>query len=186
MDCSTPGLYVHHQLLELAHTHVHWVKDTIHSSHPLLFPSPPAFNLSQDQGFFQRSQFFASGHQSIGVSASARVFPMNIQDWFPLGLTGLIFLQSKGLSRIFSNTTVQIISQSVFFMVQLSHPHMTIGKTIALTIWTFVSKVISLLFKLSRFIIAFLPRSKHLSISWPQPLSIWILEPKKKKICHCF
>ena len=96
-------------------------------------------------GSFQMSQFFPSGGQSIGVSASASVLPMNIQDWFPLGLTGLISLLSKGLSRVFSNTTTaskaSILRCSAFFMAQLSHPFMTTGKTIALTRWTFVSKV---------------------------------------------
>ena len=102
MDCSTPGFPVYHQLLEPAQTHVHRVGDAIPLSHPLSSPSPPAFNLSQHQ-----SLFFASGGQSIGVSASASVLPMNIQDWFPLGWTGWISLQSKGLSRVFSNTIVQ-------------------------------------------------------------------------------
>jgi len=117
MDCSTPGLPVHHQLLELTQTHVHRVSDAIQPSHPLSSPSPPAFNLSQHQGPFPMSHFFASGGQSIGVSASASVLPMNIQDWFPLGLTGWISLQTKGLSRIFSNTTVQ---KHQFFGAQLS------------------------------------------------------------------
>ena len=79
-------------------------------------PSPPAFNLSQQQSFLM-NQFFASGGQSIGASASASVLPMNIQDWFPLGWTGWISLQSKGLSRVFSNTTVQ---KHQFFYTQLS------------------------------------------------------------------
>ena len=107
MDCSTPGLPVHHQLPEFTQTHVHWVGDAIQPSHPLSSPSPPTFNLSQHQSLFQMSQFFASGGQSIGVSASASVLPINIQDWFPVGLTGLISLQSKGLSRVLSNSTVQ-------------------------------------------------------------------------------
>ena len=86
------------------------------------------------------SQFFASGGQNIGVSASTSVLPMTIQDWFPLGLTGWISLQSKGLSRVFSNTTVQNHQFfGAFFIVQLSHPYMITGKTIALTRWTFVS-----------------------------------------------
>ena len=88
MDCSTPGLPVHHQLPELTQTHVHWVSDAIQPSHPLSSPSPPAFNLSQHQG--QMSQFSASGGQSIGVSASTSVLPMNTQDWSPLGWTGWI------------------------------------------------------------------------------------------------
>ena len=93
-------------LLELAKACVQWVDDAIQPSHPLLPPSPPALNLSQHQGLFQ-CQLFKSGGQSIGASALASVLPMNILDWFPLGLTGLISLQSKGLSRVFSSTTVQ-------------------------------------------------------------------------------
>ena len=100
MDCSTPVLPVHQ-------THVHQVSDAIQPSHPLSSPSPPAFNLSQHQGLFKWVQFFASSGQSIGVSALASVLPLNIQSWFPLGLTSLISLQSKRLSRVFSSTTVQ-------------------------------------------------------------------------------
>ena len=106
MDCSMPDFPVHHQRQELAQTHVHQVSDAIHSSHPLSFPSPPAFSVPAS-GFFPMSQFFASGGQSIGATALESVLPMNIQDWFPLGWTGWISLQSKGLSRVFSNTTVQ-------------------------------------------------------------------------------
>ena len=141
MDCSTPGFPVH-QLPELAQTHVHWVHDAIQQSHPLSSPSPPAFSLSQHQGLFQ---WVSSWHQwsKIGVSASASVLPMNIQDWFPLGLTGFISLLSKGLSRVFSRTTIQRhrLFSIQLFMVQLSHPYMTSGKTTALTRWTFVDKV---------------------------------------------
>ena len=122
------------------------------------------------------SQFSASGGQSFGASASSSVLPMNIQDWFPLGLSGWISLQSKGLSRVFSNTTDQK-QCSAFSIVQLSHPYMTTGKTIALTRQTFVGKVMSLLLNmLPRLVITFLPRSKHLLISWPQSPSAVILE----------
>ena len=116
-------------------------------------------------GSFQMSQFFASGGQSIGVSASASVLLMNIQDWFPLGWTGWISLQSKGFSRVFHHhsSKASILWRSAFFIVQLSHPHMTTRKTIALTRRTFVGKVMSLLFNMSRLVIAFLPRSKHLN-----------------------
>ena len=107
MDCSTPGFHVHHQLPEPTQTHVHWVGDAIQPSHPLSSSSPPALNLSQQQGLFQMSRFFTSGGKSIGVSALTSVLPMNIQDWFPLGWTGWISLQSKRLSRVFSSTTVQ-------------------------------------------------------------------------------
>ena len=105
MDYSTLGFPVQHQLPELAQTHVHRVSDAIQPSHPLSSPSP-AFNHSPS-GSFQMSQFFASGGQSIGASASASVLPMNIQYCFPSEWTGWISLQSKGLSRVFSNTTVQ-------------------------------------------------------------------------------
>jgi len=108
MDCSKPGFSVHYQLPELMQTHIHWLGDAIQPSYPLSSPSPPALNLTQQPtpGSFQISQFFASGSQSIGASASASVLPMNTQDWFPLGWTGWISLQSKGFSRVFSNTTV--------------------------------------------------------------------------------
>ena len=109
-------LPVHHQLPELAQTHVHQVSDAIQPSHPLLSPSPLALNLSQYQ-VFSISQFITSNVQRIGVSASASVLTMNIQDWFLLGLTGLISLQSKGLSGVFSNTIVQ---KHQFFGAQLS------------------------------------------------------------------
>ena len=131
------------------------------------------------------SQLFASGGQSIGVPAPASVLPMFIQDWFPLGLTGLISLQSKGHSSLFQfhSSKASVLQHSAFFMVQLSHPYMTTGKTIALTRWTFVGKVMSLFFNmLSRLVIAFLPRSKHLLIFWPQSPSAVILESPKIKL----
>ena len=110
---------------------------------------------------------------------------MNTQDLSPSGWTGWISLQSKGLSRVFSNTTVlkhQSFGCSAFFTVQLSHPYMTTGKTIALTRWTFVDKVMSLLFiMLSRLVITFLPKSKRCLISWLQSPPAVILEPKKIK-----
>ena len=130
------------------------------------------------------SQFFASSGQSIGLTASALALPMNIQEWFPLGLTGWISLQSKGLSRVFSNTTVQ---KHQFFCAQLSllyilHLYMTTGKTKALDSQHIVGKVMSLLFNmLSTFVITFLPRSKRLLISWLQSPFAVILEPKKMK-----
>ena len=142
-------------------------------SHPQSFPA---------SGSFQKSQLFASDGQSIGVSASASasVLPINTQDWSPLGWTGWISLQSKRLSGVFSNTTVQkhqFFCAQLSFIVQLSHPYMTTGKTIALTRRTFVDKVIFLLFNmLSRLFITFLPRSKRLLISWLQSPSAVILE----------
>ena len=118
MNCRTPGLPVHHQLPRSTQTHVHWVGDAIQPSHPssvVPFSScPQSFPAS---GSFQMSQLFASGGQSIGVSASASVLPINNQDWFPLEWTGWISLQSKGLSRVFSNTTFQ---KHQFFGTQIS------------------------------------------------------------------
>ena len=191
MDCSAPGFPVHHELLEFTQTHVHWVGDAIQPSHPLLSPFPPTFNLSHHQGLFKWVSSFSSGGQSIGVSASASVLPMNIQDWFPWGLTSWISLQSKKLSRVFSNTTVQkhqfFSAQLSFFIVQLSHPYMTTGKTIALIIQTFVGKVMSLFFNmLSRLVITFLQRSKHLLISWLQSPSAVIFGAQESKVWHCF
>ena len=145
MDCSMPGLPVHRQLPEFNQTHVYWVSDAIQLSHPLLSPSPPAFKLSQHQGL---SQWVSSSHQVARVSASVSVLPMNIQDWFLLEWTGWISLQSKGLSRVFSNTTVQ---EHQFFVTRLSNGptftsiHDHFGKTIALTRWTFVGKVMTII-----------------------------------------
>ena len=115
VDCSMPGFPIHHQLPELTQTYIHWVGDGIQPCHPILSPSS-AFNLSQHKGLFL-CQFFASGGKSIGVSASASVFPMNVQDRFPLEWTGWISLQLNGLSRNFSNTTFQ---NHQFFGAQIS------------------------------------------------------------------
>ena len=104
IDCSTPGFPFLHCLLKFAQTHVPWVCDAIQPSYILSFPAPPAFYLCQHKGFF--FQWVSSGGKIIGASASASVLPINIQGWFPLGLTGLISLQSKGLSRAFSSTTM--------------------------------------------------------------------------------
>ena len=114
---SQPGLPVHHQLPEFTQTHVHRAIDAIQPSHPLSSPSPLAPNPSHHQGFFNESLFTSSG-QRIGVSASASVLPMNTQDWSPLGWTGWISLQFKGLARVFSRTTVQ---KRQFFSAQFLH-----------------------------------------------------------------
>ena len=167
-----------------------WCHPAISSSVTPFSSCPQSFPAS---GSFPMSRLFTSGGQSIGASASAAVLSVNIQGWFPLGLTGLISLLSKELSRVFSNTTVQkhhffsvqpssFLQRSAFLMVQLLHPYMTTGKTMALTRWTFFGKVMSLLFNmLSKLVIAFVPRSKHLLISWLQSPSAVILEPKKIK-----
>ena len=149
--------------------------------HPLLLP-PSIFPSIR---VFSNEQFFASSGQSSGVSAS--VLPMNSQGWFPLGWTGSISLQSKGLPRVFQHSSkASILRCSPFFILQLSHPYMTTGKTIALTRRTFVGKVMSLLFnKLWWLALSFLPRNKRLLISWLQSSFAVILEPKKIK-SHCF
>ena len=107
MDCSTPGFPVHHQIQELTQTHVHRVGDTIQPSHPLSSPFSSCLQPFPASESFPMSCFFTSGVQSIGVSASASVLPMNIQHWFPVRWTGWISLLSKELSRVFSNTRVQ-------------------------------------------------------------------------------
>ena len=170
MDCSMPGFPVLPGVCSNSCPLSRWCQPTILTS---VVPFSSCFQPFPASGSFLMSQFFALGGQSnAGASASALVPSLNIQDWFPLGLTCLISLQSQGLSRVFSNTIG--LEASVFwclasFMVQLSHPYMTTGKTKALTIWNFVGKVMSLLFNmLSRFVIAFLPRSKRLLVSWLQ------------------
>ena len=127
------------------------IESVMPSNHLIL--CPPLLLLSSifpSIRVFSMSQFFRSGGQSIGVWASASVLPMNIQGWFPLGWTGWISLQSKGLSRVLQHhsSKTSILQHSAFFIVQLSRPYMATGKTIALTRWTFVSKVMSLLFNM--------------------------------------
>ena len=150
--CSspTPGVYPNSCPLS------QWCHPTISSSVIPFSSCPQSFPAS---GSFQMSQLFMSGGQNTGVSASTSVLPVNTQDWSPLGWTGWIALQSKGLARVFSNTTIQKHQL-------LSHPYMTTGKTIALTIWTFVDKVMSLFFNiLSRFFID-KPRKQTLLLSF--------------------
>ena len=144
-----------------------WCHPTISSSVDLFFPCLLSFPAS---GSFPMSWLFASGSQSTGASASASVLPMNIQDWFPLVRIGWFdFLAVQGnLKSLFQHYSLKasVLWCSAFFMVQFSHAYMTTRKTIALIRRTFVSKVMSLLFTmLSRFVIAFLPRSRHLLIS---------------------
>ena len=117
MNHSMPGLPVHHQHPEFTQTHVHWVSDAMQPSHLLSSLSPPAPNPKRASESFPMSQFFAWGGQSIGVSAFASVLPKKSQGWSPSEWTGWISLQSKGLSRAFSNTTVQ---KHQFFGAQLS------------------------------------------------------------------
>ena len=130
----TPGAYSN------SWPSIRWCHPTISSS---IIPFSSCLQSFPASWSFPVSQFFTSSGQSTGVSASASVLSMKIQDWYLLGLMGWISLKSKWLSRIFSNTTASIIRCSAFFIAQLSHPHMTIGKNIALTRWTFVGKVVS-------------------------------------------
>ena len=119
INCSTPGFPVLHHLPGFVQTHFHWVSDAIQPSYPLSFPFPPGINLFQHQGLFQWKTLwhFPLGCQSIGASASTSVLPMYVQDWFPFEMTGFISLLSKGLSGVFSNTTVQ---KHQFFITQPS------------------------------------------------------------------
>ena len=158
-DCSTPGFPVHHQLQEFAQIHVHQVSDAIQPSHLLLFPSPPAFSLSQQQSLSNEPvlgirwpkywNFSISPSNEYSGLISFRI------DWFDLVVQGTL----KNLLQHHSSKA-SILWHSVFFMVQLSYPYMTNRKTIALTRWTFAGKVMSLLFMLSSLVIAFPPRSK--------------------------
>ena len=181
VDCSMPGLPVPHHLLEFAQVHIQGIGDAIQPSHPLLFlPSilPSIRVFSNESAVRIRWPNYWSFSFSISPSSKySGLISLKI-DWFDL-------LLPQGLSEVFSSTTVRktlILRRSTFFTVQLSQPYMTTGKTTALTMWTFVSKVMSLLFSiLSRFVTAFLPRSKHLLISWMQSSSAVILEPKKIK-----
>ena len=184
MDCSTPGLPVHHQLPKSTQTHVHLVCDAIQPSHPLSSPSCPALNLSQHWGLFKWVSSLHQVDKILEFQLQHQSFH-EYSDLFPSGWTGWISLQSKRLSTVFSNTNsskASILLPSAFLIVQLSHPYVTTGKTVALTRWTFVGTVMSLLFNmLSRLVITFLPRSKHLLISWLQSPSAVILEPPKIK-----
>ena len=192
-----PGLPVHHQLPEFTQTHVHWVRDAIQPSHPRSSPPLPAPNPSQQQGLFQwvnsshevaKLLEFQLQHQSFQLKPRTDLLSNGLVDL--LAVLGAL----KSLLQHHSSKASNL-RRSAFFTVQLSHPYMTTGKTIALTRWAFVGKVISLLFNmLFWLVIAFLSRSKHLLISWLQSPSAVILEPPTIKsdtvstvspsICH--
>ena len=182
MDCSTPGFPVHHKLPELAQTHVHWVSDAIQPSHPLLSHSPLAFNLFQHQGLFQ---WVISSHQvakywcfSFSISPSNEYSGLVSfrMDWLYLpNVQGTL----KSLLQRYSSKA-SILRCSAFFIVQISHPYMTTGKTIALTTRTFVDIVTSLLFNmLSRLVSTLLPRCKHLLIICCNQHLQWFWSPEK-------
>ena len=171
MNCSTPGLPVHHQLPEFTQTHVHRVGDAIQPSHPLLSPSPPAPNPSHHQSLFNESTLHMrwTKYWSFIFSISpSKEHPGLIS--FRMDWLDLLVVQGTLRSLLQHHSSkASILWRSGFFAVQLSHPYMTTGKTIALTRQTFVGKVMSLLLNmLSKLDITFLPRSKHLLISWLQ------------------
>ena len=179
MDCSTSGFPVHHQLPELAQTHVHQVGDAIQLSHPLSSTSPPAFNLPQHQGLFQwvssciRWPKYWSFSFSISPSNEYSGLTSFRMDWLDL-------LAVQGTLKSLLQHHSSVLQSSAFFTS--INPYMTTGKTTALTRRTFVGKVMSLLLNmLSRLIITFLPRSKCLLISWLQSPPAVILEPRKIK-----
>ena len=176
IECSTSGPPVHQQLPELVQTHVHWVGDAILPPHPLLSPSPLAFNLAQHQGLFK---WVSSSHQV------AKLLEFQLQRQSFQWISELISFRMDWLDLLTVQGTLKSLLQPTppaFFIVQLSHPYMTTGKTISLTRGAFVGKVTSLLFNmLSRLVITFLPRSKRLLISWLQSPPAVILEPPKIK-----
>ena len=192
MNCSTPGLPVHHHLLEFTQTHVHRVRDAIQPSHPRSSHSSPAPNPSQHQ----MSQLFSS--ESTLCMRWPEYWSFSFSIIPSKEIPGLISFRMDWLDLLAVQGTLKSLLQhhsskasilrcSAFFTVQLSHPYMTIGKTIALTRQTLVGKIMSLLFNmLSRLVIAFLPRSKHLLISWLQSPYAVILESPQYKVCHCF
>ena len=184
MDCSTPGLPVPHHLPEFAQADAHCNSDAVQPSHPLMPSSPSALSLSQHQGLFQwvvcshqitKILELQLQHQSFSSDYSGLISLKS--DWFDLAVRGTF-----GSLLQHHSSKASILWRSAFFTVQLSQPYRKAGKTKVLTIWTFVERVMSLLFTtLSRFVIAFLPRSNCLLISWLQSPSAVILEPKKRK-----
>ena len=189
MDCSMPGLPVHHQLLEFNQTHVHWVSDTIQPSHPLSSSSPPAFNLPQHQGLFK---WVSSLHQLAKYwSFSFNISLSNEHTWlisFRMYWLDLLAVQGT-LNNLLQHHSLKasILQCSALLIIQLSHPYMTNGKIIPLTARTFVGKVMPLFFNmLARLVITFLTRSKRLLISWLQSPSAVILEPRKTKSVTVF
>ena len=170
MDCSTPGFPVHHQHPWLAQTHVHWVSNAIQPSHLLSSPSPPAFNSPSIRVFSNESilcirwpKYWSFSFNISPSNECSGLISFRI-DWFDLfAVQGIL----KSILQ-HHNSKALILQRSAFFIVQLWHPYMTTGKTIALTIQTSVSKLMSLLFNmLSRLVIAFLPRSKRFSGKGP-------------------
>ena len=188
MDCSTAGFPVLHHLSEFAQTHFHWVDGAIQPSHPLSSPFPPAFNLSQHQGFFLMSGLFTLDGQNIGASAS--VLPVNIQKWFPLELTGFDLLAVTRDSEE-SSPTLQFksISSSIFFMLSLLYGPTLMSwllkKTTVLTRWTFVSQVMSLLLKYTLWVCHSFSSKEQVSFNFTAAVTICSnFGAQENKICH--
>ena len=183
MDCNIPGFSVHHKLLGFAQTHVHWVSDAIQPSHPLSSPSPPAFNLSI-RVFSSESALPIRWPKYWSFSFS--ISPSNVHPGlisFSMDWLDLLEVQGTLKSLLQHHSSkASVLYCSAFCIVQLSHPYLTSGKIIALTRWTFVGKVMSLLFNmLSKLVITFLLKSKFLLISWLQSPSAVIWKSKKIK-----
>ena len=182
MDCSTPGLPVYHQLLEVAQTHVHWVGDAIQPSHPLLSPSSPAFNLSQHQGLSNEAVLHIRWPKYWSFSFS--ISPSNEHSGlisFRIDWLDLLAVQGTLKSLLpHRSSKASVLQHSAFFIVQISHLYVTTRKNHSLTTWTFVGQVMSLLCRtLSKFVISFPPRSKHVLMLWLQSLSAMIFSPRK-------
>ena len=187
MDCSMPGLPVHYQLPEFTQTHVHWVDDAIQASHSLLSPSPPAFNVSQHQSLFKwvsSSHLLAKVlefHFSISSSyeySGLISFRINCLDLFAVQQTFRCLLQHHSLKA-------SVLRCSVFFIVQLSHPTMTIGKTISLTRWTCVGQVMFLLFNMPAMLVI-TSSKEQASFNFMAAVTICSdFGAQKNKVCHC-
>ena len=184
MDCSVPGLPVYHPLPEFTQTHVHWVGDAIQPSYPLSSPSPPTLNFSQHQGLFKwvssslqvaKVLEFQLQHQSFQEYSGLISFRM---DWLDLlAVQGML----KSLLQHHSSKA-SILRCSTFFLVQLSHSYVTTGKTIALTRWTFIGKVMSLLFNMHSF-----SSKEQASFNFMAVVTICSdFGAPKNKVSHCF
>ena len=189
-DCVTPGLSVHHQCPELTQTHVHWVSDAIQPFQAVSSPSPPSFNLSQHQDFFFPSESVLCIRWPMYWSFSFSMSPSNeYSELISFRMDCLDFLEVRGTLKSLlqhHSSKASILQHSAFFMVQLSHPYMTTGKTISLSRWILAGKVMSLDFNmLSTLVLVFLPRSKSLLISWPQSSSA-NFGAQENKVCHSF
>ena len=188
MDCSTPGFPVRHQFPKLAQTHVHRVSDAIQPSHSLSSPSPPASIFSNIRVFSNESVLHIRWPKYWSFSFSISP-PNQYSELISFRMDWLDLLAVQGILKSLlqhHNSKASILQHLAFLIVQLSHPYVTTGKTIALTRWTFVGKVMSLLFKMwSRLVIAFLPRSKRFNFMAAVTICSEFGAPQNE-VCHCF